>query len=225
MSSETDLLKVLSEDQSSKREEILRKTEDLKKEIDLIPSESIREIVRVILFYSDMFWEAPITNLEDHFPPDEYGEKGALLHTKRVSYATFCMANTMELDEDDISALFTAALLHSVCKPVGMQNSKYVFDPNFMINIDNYIMLTLQKAVKEKNYPILNNDVEEHVQNVMQKALRLIHCCEGIMSPIPEVFPLSCLEVIFSAAYLSAKNIHIISDGHEVLEERWKFGN
>lgn len=223
-----DLLDSITDDKLRLNSTEIRKaTEPLRREIDLIPDKFIREYVSIILYYSDYFWDSPASNLEDHYPLDEYGKGGLVLHTKRTVRAMFCIINSAKVSEEDVSALMAAAILHGVCKPLTPydpdSDEGNLHDINFMINIDRFIMEAFQKAIADMVYPNISNELELKYQIILNKIMRLIHCCEGTFSPIEELFPEDTLEIMFASAQIVAKSLHVIVDGFDIIDERWQF--
>lgn len=223
-----DLLNSIVSDGGSKTQaEIEEIISPLKREVDLIPNGDLRSFVRCILVYANYFWNSPSSNVPEIYPPDEYTKGGMVLHTKRTVWAMFCILNAKEVSEEDFSVAIAAAILHNVARPLlpndpenGMES---LYDPNYMVNIDQFIIEAFQIGISEKTYPTLTNEAEIRAQELLNRVVRLIHCSEGTLSPIRELFPENTLEVMFASAQIVAKSLHIIVDGVNVIEERWQF--
>jgi len=228
MSDNIDLLDSLSKDESGKGKEKIKETvASLKAEIDFIPDKNMQDLVSLILSESDNFWVSPADSAIDHHPPDEYSKYGMLLHTKRTFRVAFCFINTVLLEPDEVTALLSATLLHSVCKailPNDGSPADQLYDHNYMVSIDQFISDILTHAIVDKTYPIMTNEEEKKCQQLMDLTIRLIHCSEGLMSPIPELYPTTPLENMMAQANIVAKSLHMIVDGVEENEERWLVG-
>lgn len=228
MDENIDLFDALVNDASvSNKNKIKEIISDLKSEIELIPNKNMQEIVSIILSESDHFWVSPSSNLEDHYPPDEYSYKGMVLHTKRTVRTAFCMINSVPLEEDEMTALLSACLLHCVCKPLlpnDVEISEQIYDHNYMINVDQFIIDAFNKAVAKKTYPVMESDSEIKYQQLLDLTIRLIHCSEGLLSPIPELYPKTQLEMMMAASNMIARSLHMITDGVNINEDRWIVG-
>lgn len=221
-----DIFKSLMNDDShSINSDVKNTVELLRSEIDLIPNVAMRKIVSMILSKASFFWNSPSSNIEDQYPPDEYKEHGLVLHTKRTVRAAFCLSSCYALSETDTSALFTACLLHGICIPVlpniSEEDDIQIFSPHYMIEIDQFLMEVIDKALLDNSWPEFQQDVDEKCQTILDKAVRLIHCCEGLMSPIPELYPKTNLEIMMASANVIAKSVHVIVDGVDINYDRW----
>ena len=222
----SDLFSTLMDDESSfKIKEVHERVKPLQAEIELIPYTPMRSVVSSLLSRAEYFWTSPSSNLEDFYPPDEYRRGGLVEHTKRTVRAMFCIMNAQLCTEDEVNILLTAALLHGACMPVlSNVEEQEVYDHNYMVNIDSFISNAIAGCMMDKAWPSFTEEVEIKCGDILESALRLVHCCEGTLSPIPELYPNDKLELMMASANLVAKSIHVIADGVDIVEERWLLG-
>lgn len=201
----------------------------LKPELNLIEDETLRKLVAIVLSKTIPIWLAPATNVPEAHPPDEYDLGGMILHIKRTVRAAFLLCSTHIMDEEDIMCLIAAALLHTVAMPIPISEMtpdseiEFVFNGHYMVAADDVIQQALESALIEgAAYPTDGIGDEDRYNILFGRIMRLIHCCEGIFAPIPELVPESRLEVMMAAANMIAKSVHVISDGPDIIEERWK---
>lgn len=194
---------------------------DLLDEIDIIVDPAIKSFVRSILIKADAFWYAASTIVETAHPPDEYGEGGLVLHTKRVVRTAIMIANTFDCQPTEFDILVAAALLHDVTKPVWRDDEKKTILHDIMhpYTVDSFVEWALQEDQSKTDADI--NTTLNITEEVLHQILRLIRCSHGVWSPIPETLPVTQLERALHIADLIASNIHHIVDGKDVVEERW----
>lgn len=194
---------------------------DLLEEIDIIADPTIKSFVRSVLIKADAFWHASSTIIEMAHPPDEYGDGGLVLHTKRVVRTAILIANTFDCQPVEFDILVAAALLHDVTKPVWKDDEKnsILHDAMHPYTVDSFVEWALQSDQLKSEIDI--NNTLNLTEDVLNQILRLIRCSHGVWSPIPETLPITQLERALHIADLIASNIHHIIDGKDVVEERW----
>ncbi len=225
MSEETDLFESLMEDASTSdaRQEIIDLVEPLRAELNLIRDKGLKEFVSLMLANSPFIWTSPSSDQEDVYPPDEYETGGIIKHIQRTVRAAFVLATVYPLSDEDIQTLLAAAILHCIVKPM-LPNDDVdpfipkLYDNHYQISFDTFIQNALEVELSSNR---LSRGVIELDQDIIDRIARLVHCCEGTFSPIPEVFPQDPLEILMASANIVAKSVHLIIDGSEIRDERW----
>jgi hypothetical protein len=211
---------------SVEKQFIKERTQPLVSELNLISDKGLREIVALLLAKADFFWTSPVAEIEDMSPPDEYHPGGLVKHVKRVTRAAFFIASSKIMDDEDVMVLISAALLHAVAYPLAsndMEGMPQIYNNYYAVAVDKYVQDVLEASM-QKGMLTENSFMEEHRYNeLMERIIRLIHCCEGVFSPISEVVPKTQLEVMMASAKIVGKSMHVIVDGTNVIDQRWEF--
>lgn len=194
--------------------------EPLLEEIDAIRDEGIRNFTRSVLLKATVFWEIPSVFAEVYNPPDEHGNGGNVIHTKRVFRICAILAETHLLDQIERDMLFSAALLHDVTKGV-LIDSTPAFDEFHPYTVDKFVrQVKLDDDIRgAENESTMLYIQEDHAS----KILRMIRCHMGIWSPIPETYPVNDMEMILYTADAIASKLHWVIDGDEIIMERWVY--
>ena len=187
-------------------------------EIDLIQDPGIASFVRAMLLRADVFWKIPSSFSGHHHPPDEHGEGGNVLHTKRVVRIVKYLAEAQERDQFETDQLIAAAILHDLTKGVVWGEGNVGYDPLHPITVDRfYQMVRNENRSGGDDQASTTLDIEDEV---VYSILRMVRCSHGRWGAIPEVMPITLFEsTLHWADYLSA-NLHYIID-KEPDESRW----
>lgn len=187
-------------------------------EIDLIVNESIRSFVRSVLLKADIFWLIPASFSGKHHPPDEHGEGGNVLHTKRVTRVVRLICESQERDQFETDMMLAAAILHDLTKGVLWGDGTIAYDPLHPITAERFI------ALAREHDQVLATDATSSMldleDEVIFAILRMIRCSHGPWSAIPELVPVTTMEWNIHLADRIASKLHLITD-EEVLLERW----
>lgn len=220
-----DLFTEFMDDMSSSgfKQEIVDIVEPLRGELNLITSKGLKEFVSLMLVNAPFVWTSPATDQEDIHPPDEYDIGGMIKHIQRTTRAAFVLATVFPLQDEDIQILLAASILHCISKPLLPNDGAdpfipQMYDNHYMISFDNFIQESLIAELSAKRF---TREFVELDQEIIDRIVRLVHCCEGTFSPIPEVLPQDPLEILMAGANLVAKSVHLIVDGTDVKEDRW----
>lgn len=190
-------------------------------ELDSIKDPKIASFVKSLLLKADAFWIAPSSFDHSNHPPDEWGLGGLVLHTKRVVRVALMLSNAFECSIQELDILTAAALLHDVTKAVMKTGSDDILhDTMHPYTVDAFVEHC--KIEDETAANSIKPNAFEIDDESAAMILRLIHCSHGFWSPIPETIPISHLERTLHMADLVATHIHILADGFEVDEEKWK---
>lgn len=187
-------------------DERLKGLQDL---IDLISNVHIKALVSYMLSKSDIFWKAPISgDLEDaSYPPDEYEEGGMVRNTRRATKAFCYLHYCMGFSLDEYHCAIAALLLRNITKAfyVGEDMTAIVYDPHHLYTVDGFLQMILDDTSNnyEDNGRVLGVE-DEHLSLIM----RLIRTSDGIMSLIPETFPVTPLEQTVHIATLMGRACH-----------------
>lgn len=187
-------------------------------EINMISNESIRSFVRSILLKADIFWQIPASFTGKHHPPDEHGEGGNVLHTKRVVRVVALICESQERDPFECDMMYAAAILHDLTKGVLWGDGTVAYDPLHPITAERFISL-----VREHDRALATDATSSVLgleDEVIFGILRMIRCSHGPWSAIPELIPITQMEWNIHLADRIASKLHLITD-EEVLLERW----
>lgn len=178
----------------------------LAEEIQMIVDEPIRVFVRAMLVGATDFWRGPASSSGKTHPPDEHGEGGEVLHTRRVVHLVdaFCDSKDRTVTERDM--LIAAALLHDVTKVVQSPDGEWMTDPMHPYTVDRVAAKVFNSDGNVQGSAALIVISPE----VIAQILRLIHCSQGVWSPIPETMPLTVMEWILHDADYIATQLHKI---------------
>jgi 23S rRNA maturation-related 3'-5' exoribonuclease YhaM len=103
---------------------------DLEDEISQIPNEEIRAWTRTALSSApELFWVVPASKTKRFHPKDESKEGGNVRHTQRAFRAmqVLCDADADILNEEEISMMLSAILLHDIAKGMGRPHEELVY--------------------------------------------------------------------------------------------------
>lgn len=201
MTEEKDVLDQLLEGYEASLAEQDEKLAPLLHEINLIQDPSIRVFVRRMLLRADDFWLGPSSVSGRFHPPDEHGEGGNVLHTRRVVKAVelFCESKDRTATERDI--LLAAALLHDYTK-CQFSNGVWYSDPLHPYTLDGAVSQSIKEDKKHGLVPAATL-VEP---DLLSQILRLVRCSHGIWSPVPETIPLTNMEwILHDCDYIASK--------------------
>lgn len=191
-------------------------------EINTIVDQGVRLFTRAMLLGAPpIFWIMPSSKSGKYHPPDEHGEGGNVLHTKRVvrMVALMCDAQDREQFERDIA--ISAAILHDITKFVHREDGESYYDPFHPYTVDKlYNTIRDSESVQELDIVVRSTTLlcdEAYVFEI----LRAIRCHLGPWSPIPETYPTSSLEWFIHLADNIASHLHEITD-EDLEPKRWK---
>lgn len=207
--SDEDLWGILQEDDEVLLMENV-KLEPLLSEIDSIQDESIKSFTRAMLLAVDTFWVAPSSPSGKYHPPDEYGEGGDVLHTKRVVAITKLLAESQEREDFETDMLVSAAILHDITKVYCREDGSFKSDtmhPLTVTTLFEKLRLTEMEDAKKQGSKTTMLDF-----NTITEILRLVRCHMGPWSPIPEVVPITPFEMTVHWADMIAANLHKVVD-------------
>lgn len=201
-------------------------TQPLFSELSLISDRGLREIVALLLAKSEYLWTSPASNMDDTNPPDEYEPGGLVKHIKRVTRAAFFIASSQLIEEDDLSVLISAALLHAIAYPLAPNDEEshpQLYNNYYAISIDKFVQETLDLSMRRGLITESSFMDEQRYNILLERIIRLVHCCEGVYAPITEVIPQTNLEAMMASAKIVGKSLHVIVDGAEIIPDRWMF--
>lgn len=104
--------------------------DDFNHELSCIPNGDIREWTKIALTNApDIFWIAPASKSGRFHPKDEAQEGGNVRHTQRAFRAMqiLCDADADILNEEEISMMLSAILLHDIAKGMGRPHEELVY--------------------------------------------------------------------------------------------------
>lgn len=189
-------------------------------EINMIKSEPIKSFVRSILLRAESFWKIPSSFSGKYHPIDEHNEGGNVLHTKRVVRTAKIMCESHSLPSDETDVVLAACLLHDITKGKIDESGSFSYDPMHPYTVGKFVKFC-QEDDKKYASDLTSSTLflnEEDVQTI----LRLIRCHLGPWSPVPETIPITYLDQIVHLSDNIASKLHIIVDGDNVQEHRWK---
>ena len=212
---------ILSEDISSSQDHEDELLDPLLDEIDLIQDESTKSFVRSCLLKASIFWQIPSSFSGKYHPPDEHGYAGNVIHTKRVARIASIMADSYSLSEEERDTVIAAALLHDITKGIPSESQEeFHYDPMHPYTVNKFV----SECIKyDKEYA---NDTQSSTlfisEEMIQSILRLVRCHLGPWSPVPETYPITYLDYIMHLSDNIASKLHIIIDGSELINDKWK---
>ena len=192
----------------------------LLKEISFISNDGLKSFVRSILVRADSFWKIPSSFSGKYHPPDEHGEGGNALHTKRVVRAAKMLCQSHSMSEEESDLIFVACLLHDVTKGKIDKDGWFSYDKMHPYTVGEFVKYC-QEDDKKFASDIHSSTLYVNEDDV-QTILRLGRCHLGPWSPIPETVPITYLDQIVHVADNIASKIHYILDGDDIIEGRWK---
>jgi hypothetical protein len=98
-------------------------------ELNQIKDENIRSWTEdVIKIIPEDFYHSPSSRSGRFHPPDEFCEKGSVIHAKRTFYTMkiICDSYLLEMSSLDISVCLSAALIHDCCVTSGRYHAEEV---------------------------------------------------------------------------------------------------
>lgn len=193
----------------------------LLEEIDLIRDENIASFVRSVLLKADSFWSIPSSFSGKYHPPDEHGEGGNVLHTKRVVRVAKVMAESYALSEEETDILFAACILHDVTKGVLHEDcDSFSYDPMHPYTVGKFVV---NCQISDKEHANDGQSTSLFVpEDAMQTILRLIRCHLGPWSPVPETYPISYMDYIVHLSDNIASKLHIIIEDSDLINDKWR---
>jgi hypothetical protein len=193
-------------------------------ELKMIENSGIRSFTRAILLRAGPFWHMPAFPQEGIYPPDEYDSDGAVLHTKRVVRATLLLSAGFRLTPLERDMALSAALLHGVTK--GKYDDDYdsvMFDIMYPYTVKLLVDLILTDD--EVNATESQSNTLDVEPEIVEQILKLIRGQAGSRSIVPESAPKPySYNNILHLATIIAMNVHLLIDGDNVIQERWKVG-
>ncbi len=189
-------------------------------EIAEIEDQSIRLFVRaVLLAVDDHFWSGPSSTSGKYHPPDESGEGGLILHTKRVVRAADFLCSSQERTSLERDMIIAACILHDITKNVKWQDGTLHYDSMHPYSASTFIR-DLRLADEENESRVGSTTI--YIDDlILYQIIKMIRCHLGPWSPVPETMPTVTSEWIVHLADNMATQLHIIVDGENVRPERW----
>lgn len=186
-------------------------------EIEYISRDTMSDFVKSILNrlwteeseeYTSALWMAPASNIPGEHPPDEYGIRGLIIHTKRMTRIAINLCLTFGLSELERDEVIVACLLHDSTRAIYGTDGTLHYDSMHTFTVDALLesMVSIDIDNATSNVP---NTLDCSSDSIMS-ILRLIRCSHGMDSPIPEVIPITDSEKIVAAADHLAKSIHYV---------------
>jgi len=192
----------------------------LLKEINMIKSEPIKSFVRSVLLRAESFWKIPSSFSGKYHPIDEHNEGGNVLHTKRVVRTAKILCESHSLPSEEVDIVLAACLLHDITKGKLDESGSFSYDPMHPYTVGKFVKVC-QEDDKKYASDLTSSTLflsEEDVQTI----LRLVRCHLGPWSPVPETIPITYLDQIVHLADNVASKLHIIVDGDDVQDYRWR---
>lgn len=216
------LEEILKEDSESRpvyeqENEVL---EPLLEEIDMIKDQSVRYFVRSVLLRCDTFWTIPSSFSGRFHPPDERGEGGNVLHTKRVVRLVSILCESYASEALDRDILIAAAILHDITKGMKWEeDSEPRFDPMHPYTVDRLVRYVIED---DRVHAAENQSSSIGIEaKTVESILRAVRCHMGMWSPIPETYPITKQDIILHVADHVAAKLHEIIDGKDIQYWRW----
>lgn len=189
-------------------------------EINLIEDEGIKSFVRSILFRAEGFWKIPASFSGKHHPPDERGEGGNVLHTKRAVRVGLVLADSYSISAQEKDLIIGALLLHDITKGFKFGAlDEYRYDQMHPYTAGVFIKKCQEE---DKKYALESQSSTLFIsEEDTQIILRLIRCHLGPWSPVPETTPVTYIDMIVHLADNISSKLHTIVDGTEIKAFRW----
>lgn len=195
--------------------------EPLLEEISLIQDQGIRLFVRAMLLAADdLFWSGPSSASGKFHPPDERGECGNVLHTKRVVRTADIMCASQERSVLERDIVLAACILHDITKIVKIDGQ---------IRSDRMHPYTVDFVLKNIREAELSSEEEPTGSSTMYiddlalyQIMKCIRSHLGPYSPVPETYPTVINEWIVHLADNIAAHLHEIIDGDKINDSRWR---
>lgn len=191
-------------------------------EISLIQDKGVRSFVRAVLLNAPkLFWTGPSSCSGKYHPPDERGEGGNVLHTKRVVRIAQIMAVSQERSSVETDVVIAACILHDLTKVIEGYDGKMYTDPMHPYTVDKIVTKLHEKDMEDEQEALKRSNTLEADDLVIFQIMKCIRTHLGIWSPIPETIPSVTVEWIVHLADNLASKLHMLVD-EEVNEARWK---
>lgn len=190
-------------------------------EINLIKDDDVKSFVRSVLLRANLFWKIPSSFSGKYHPPDEHGELGNVIHTKRVVRIadTMCESYTLSAEERDL--ILAACILHDVTKGIESSDSdSFHYDPMHPYTVHKLV----ENCIKyDKEYGDDSSSTTLFLQEeAVQTILRLVRCHLGPWSPVPETYPITYLDYIVHLADNIASKIHLYIEDSDLINDKWR---
>lgn len=196
----------------------------LLEEIDSINDPGIMSFVRAVLVRAPTsFWVIPSSFTGNYHPPDERDEGGCVLHTQRVTRISREMTVAQDRVQEELDHITAAALIHDITKGSLTPEGKLIYDPMHPYTVDAFVAFVRSEDEKftddTKSSTLWISDED------LATILRMVRCHMGSWSPIPETAPVTSMELTLHLADLLASKLHMMLDGEEIKDWRWKEGH
>ena len=193
----------------------------LLEEIDTIEDPGIMSFVRAVLVKAPAsFWKMPSSFTGNFHPPDERGDGGGVLHTQRVVRIAREMTVAQDRSQEELDHITAAALIHDITKGTITPEGKMVYDPMHPYTVDAFVAFVRSEDEKftdeSKSSTLWISDED------LATILRMVRCHMGSWSPIPETTPVTSMELTLHLADLLASKLHVMLDGDDQKDWRWK---
>jgi len=190
-------------------------------EINMIDNEDVKSFVRSVLLKAKSFWTIPSSFSGKYHPPDEHGEGGNLLHTKRVVRIanSICDSYTVTVEERDM--VIAACILHDVTKGISSSDSEmFHYDPMHPYTVESLVKKSIEY---DKDFSSDGSSTTLFLnEEAVHTILRLVRCHLGPWSPVPETYPITYLDYIVHLADNVASKIHLYIEDSELINEKWR---
>lgn len=217
-----ELLNVQSDEDSAEFQAENKVLEPLLDEVNLIIDQGVRLFTRAMLLAApDHFWHTPSSKSGKYHPPDEHGEGGNVLHTKRVVRLVAHMSDAQEREFFERDIAISAAILHDITKYVRGKDGELYYDPFHPYTVENVYAEVHDSERAQDLDTIVKSTTLLCDETYLFEILRAIRCHLGPWSPIPETYPTSSLEWFIHLADSIAAKFHILIDA-ELVPQRWK---
>lgn len=190
-------------------------------EVNLIQDYGARLFVRSLLFKAPKaFWIGAASASGKWHPPDERGEGGNVLHTKRVVRIVRFLAEAQDRSQYQTDILTAAAILHDLLKNIEWADGTLHNDRMHPYTVDAFVDWA---RGEDKKYSSEVSDSTLYIEEtMMHEILRLVRCHMGMWSPIPETIPITQMDWTLHIADMIGAKLHDIIDGEEIKESRWR---
>ena len=194
---------------------------DILEEINYIENDEVKSFVRSVMLKAKSFWTIPSSFSGKYHPPDEHGEGGNLLHTKRVVRVARSICDSYTVTSDERDMVMAACLLHDVTKGISSSDDDmFHYDPMHPYTVEALV----KKAIEyDKEYSTDGSSTTLFLnEEAVHTILRLVRCHLGPWSPVPETYPITYLDYIVHLADNIASKIHSYIEDSELINEKWR---
>jgi len=200
-----------------------RVLEPLLEEVDLIDDQGILSFVRAVLVNAPPhFWFSPSSYTGNYHPPDERGDGGSVLHTKRVVRIAREMTVAQDRTQEELDQVTAAALIHDITKGNRGPDGQFIYDPMHPYTVDAFVAYV--RSQDNRKGDEMNSSTIWISDDDLATILRMVRCHMGSWSPIPETTPVTSLELTLHLADLLASKLHVMLDGEDQKDWRWEEG-